>query len=85
MHDHHVSVVDICLQTTQTRVELRLLEHSRVAIRFRYSKGLLHCSYEFIVVDLTCSHYVDVLSHVIFVMVILDHTFRDGLHVADVS
>lgn len=36
-------------------------------------------------VDFTSSNHINVLSHVIFVMVVFDHPFGDGLHVTDIS
>lgn len=36
-------------------------------------------------VDVSCSHDVDVVSHIVAVMVLLDHVSADGLHIPDVS
>lgn len=36
-------------------------------------------------VNIACCHHIDVVSHVIFVMVVLDHFFGNGLHVADIA
>ena len=85
MHHYHVCVADICLQSTQPRIELRLLEYSPVSVRLRHSEGVFDGSDEFVVVDLACSDDVDVVADVVFVMVVFNHAFGDGLHVADVS
>lgn len=85
MHHYHVCVADICLQSTQPRIELRLFENSPISVRFGHSEGVFDGSDEFVMVDLARSNDVDIVADIVFVMVVFDHAFGDGLHVADVS
>lgn len=85
MHDDHVAVRKVVsLQSAQPRAELWLLQSDLLIAGFGHSERIFNSTDKFIVVDITSSHNVDILAHIVSVVVLFNHASADGFHVPDV-
>ena len=86
MDNDHVGIPQSILpQSAQTGAKFWLGIDERFSCRFGNLEGVFDSSNEFIMVDISGSHEVDVVPHIVFVVVLLDHVSADGLHVLDVA
>lgn len=86
MNNDHVGMSQSILsQGAQPGTKLWLGIDERLSCGLWHPKGILDSTDKFIMIDISSSNQVDIVSHIIFVVVFLDHVSADSLHVLDVS
>lgn len=85
MNNHHIAIRwVIVFKSAQTWTKSRFLIFHGLT-RFRHSEWIFNSSHKLAMINISCSNHINIFSHIVTIMIFLNHISRNRLHIANIS